>query len=118
MASAKQLAALTKARAARKKNLAKKSTTKTTRKPNPIKKRAPKKRAPREIAKKFVIKVITLDGRVGYFSGTRGSKYTWDTSIKNAANVGQALANQIIRKVIDSRLAGIHKIGAVRIKKL
>jgi len=75
-ATKKQLAALKKARAARKKNL-----SKPARKSNPI--------------SKYIIKIVDKRCRVGYVSGYGVKGASFDTEIKKAKDLSKSNADMI-----------------------
>ena len=125
MATAKQLAALKKARAARKRNLAKKSAPK--RKPARKKVTARKSAVKRKIRRKsnpavkvstrisgdeYCAQITSKDGRVGYVSKLSGLQF--DTDRKKALCGTKQTALEIVKAVRDQRLPQIAKVGIVK----
>ena len=130
MATAKQLAALKKARAARKKNLAKKTARKAPakktvarKKPavrkNPVKRKAPAKRktaTKRAAPNTGVVYAQRTDaGKKYYYTGLTG-KAAFDSDRTKAVKVGPVKAMQVAKQYIGKMPQGygIHYTGKKR----
>lgn len=110
MATKKQLAALAKARAARKKNLGSKKplkrASKKTVSKNPVK---------RAGASNYVLKVSTTSGKVGYYSGFDANhKPTFDDDPKNAFSGSHRVMNNIMALVFTIKPRGIKSLEIVK----
>lgn len=115
-ATAKQLAALKKARAARAKNLGKKVTKKKAvkktvkRRSNPVK----RKTTTHKPTPHHVIKVVTTSGQVGYVKDVSVKGVTFDDDIKNAFTGAHRAMNAILSAVYMIRPRGIKSIELVK----
>lgn len=110
MATQKQLAALAKARAARKKNLSKAKP-----KAKPHKKPIAKKRASNPIKRRgpfvYVLKVVTTTGKVGYYSG---NGVTFDDDISKAFTGSKNTIDNFVAMLFMIKPKGIKSLETVK----
>lgn len=111
MATAKQLAALAKARAARKKNL---SAAKKAPKKKVTVKKAVKKRMTNPVTPQaYIIGILSNQGQVGYLAGINNA---FDTERSKALVFDQKSADRVIAE-IRKTVKGIKAIGREPVKK-
>lgn len=119
-ATAKQLAALKKARAARKKNLTKKAkpVKRKTATKKAVKKAAPKrKKNPASKAGSiYIIEITANDGKKGYVKTFRNNSFSFDTIMKNAVIFSDKSIADLVGKAVKSNHS--KQLKGVSVKKL